>query len=267
MRTLARLGLFSGIAVALAMPAAFGSEPAPQVGDDDKYELIFHIGGGGRLKPRYEGASKYLLYPFPIFQLEYLRIPGLTEIDSRKRSRGIYFFPSFNFVGRRKPSDAAVLTGLNTIDWAAEVGLGIGYRVGMFSGYLKVRRGFNGHSGWVGETGIDVTYQASERLRLSGGPRLTFADSAYMGTYFGVSAAEAITSGLPAYNPGSGIKTVGLAGVLSYAITTDIGLHMEGRYDRLTGNAGKSPIVKGGSSNQFSLGIGLTHRISIDLFD
>ena len=251
----------------VAVPAtAIASDDAPDGAYEDR-ELIFHIGGGGRIKPRYEGASTYLLYPFPIFRLQYLRIPGITEIDSNKRARGFFFYPSFDFIGRRSPKDDKALLGLKEVDWAVEVGAGAGYRVGMFSGYLELRRGFNGYSGWVGEAGLDITYQPDNQWRFSGGPRLTFGDGNYMRTYFGVTPAESVLSGYPVYRPGSGIKTYGLAALATYQWTEDIGVHVEARWDRLTGDADNSPIVRAGDENQFSVGIGLTHRFSVDLFD
>jgi outer membrane protein len=130
-----------------------------------------------------------------------------------------------------------------------------------------LRRGFGGHEGLVGETGIDVVAPLRPDLTLSAGPRLTFAGEDYMDTYFGVTPAQAARSGLPAYQADAGLKSVGVEGKLRYEFATDWAVTAKGGYFRLVGDAADSPIVELGDRNQFSAGLALSRRFSLDLFD
>lgn len=228
-------------------------------------ELIIDLGVGGRMQPKYAGAEGYLLAPFPIVQISYLRIAGLGTLADTS-SAGLFFYPSFGFIGERSASDDADLTGLNTVDWAFEFGAGVGVRNDYFRAFVEARRGFNGHNGFVGELGIDAIIHPMEKVTLRAGPRLGLADNDYMRTYFGVTAAEAAASGgaLAQYTPSGGIKDIGIEATASYAWTQNTSLHLEGGYRRLMADAASSPIVKRGTENQFSVGLGISHRFSFD---
>ena len=245
----------------LTAPAFADEAGAPAHGK----ELVFDLGVGARVQPKYDGADSYLLVPFPILQLSYLRIPGLGTLAD-DRNMGVFFYPSFGFVGERSASDDAALTGLNDVDWAVELGAGFGYRSDYVRLFAEVRRGFNGHEGFVSELGADAIFHPMEKLTLRMGPRLGLADSEYMETYFGVTAAEAAASGgaLTQYKPGGGIKDIGLVTTASYAWTENTTLHLEGGYRRLVSDAADSPIVKRGQENQFSVGAGISYRFSFD---
>ncbi|MEW9837746.1 MipA/OmpV family protein [Mesorhizobium marinum] len=177
-------------------------------------------------------------------------------------------FPSFDFNGKREASDARELTGTETVDWALEVGLGVGYRYDWLRGTVEVRQGINGHEGQVVELGLDVIAALVETLQLNFGPRLTWASGEYMDTYFGVTESESSAPGsrLSAYDPGSSFKTAGLEARATYAVSQNTRLHMRAGWDRFIGDAAESPIVEAGSKDQFSIGGGLTYRFSFDLF-
>ena len=69
---------------------------------------------------------------------------------------------------------------------------------------------------------------------------------------------------LPAYRPGSGIYAVAVASGFTYALNERWGLFGFARYERLVGDAAKSPIVREfGSRNQLSGGIGLNYTFTI----
>ena len=92
------------------------------------------------------------------------------------------------------------------------------------------------------------------------GPRLLFSDGRYQRAYFGVTPAASLASGLPVYRPGSGIYGVAVASGVTYTLNDRWGLFGFGRYERLVGDAARSPIVRElGSRNQISAGIGLNY--------
>lgn len=235
----------------------------PQI--DGTNDIVFELGVGGLYSPRFEGSDNYIFAPYPIIKLHYLRIPGLYETD-RKVST-IYFRPAFRFLGERNAGDDPIVRGLKPVDWALEIGAAVGYRTDYFDAYLEVRRGFNGHEGWIVDLGVDGIVHPTEDLTVKLGPRLSFADNEYMDTYFGVTPVGSVRSGYPVYNPSGGIKSIGLAGQAEYGLTPETTLYLRATYDRLIGDAGDSPIVKAGEENMFGLGIGVSYKFGLDLYD
>jgi outer membrane protein len=128
--------------------------------------------------------------------------------------------------------------------------------------------GFNGYSGFRGQIGADVIAAPAERLSISVGPRLSWAANDYMDTYFSVSDSAAAASGgqLEAFQADGGLRSVGVASIASYALTDQVFLLGNLRYDRLIGDAGDSPIVKYGSKNQWFAGVGISRKLEFNLF-
>ena len=225
--------------------------------------IEFEIGGGGQTAPRYEGASDYLISPYPTFRLQRLTLPNGFQIGGGD-GMGLSFYPSFGFRGARESADAPVLSGLRDVDTAVELGAGVSYTTWRGRMFGEVRRGFSGHEGYVGEIGADAFFHPVERLTLSGGPRVSFADAEYMSTYFGVSGAEAKTSGLSAFDAGAGFKSVGIATTARYEITGNWAIEGEAAYDRLIGEAADSPVTGVGSRDQFSFRVGAVRKFKLD---
>ncbi|MGO4264092.1 MipA/OmpV family protein, partial [Lysobacter sp. TAB13] len=82
---------------------------------------------------------------------------------------------------------------------------------------IEVRQGFHGHHGIVADIFVDWV-QPIGRFKLSGGPRFSFGNQAYMRRNFGVTPEESAANGLlAAYSPSGGVKSAGLAAALEYA--------------------------------------------------
>jgi len=263
--------LLSRAALALSLSILSGAALAEsgQVSQQDSTkQFVIDLGVGAIAKPRYEAADSYLIYPFPIVTVGRFYLPVFGQVVDGKRRSGPFLYPAFNFIGERKASDSAELTGTKTIDWALELGLGGGFQTHHFRAFGELRQGINGHHGQVGRLGVDGIVYPGPKWEVSFGPRADFASEDYMDTYFGVTASEAANSGgrLTAYNPSAGFKSVGLAARASYDWNDDVRLHLQGGYNRLIGDAADSPIAKGGSKDQFSVGLGVTYRFAFDLF-
>ena len=96
------------------------------------------------------------------------------------------------------------------------------------------------------------------------GPRLLIADERYQRAYFGVTPAASLASGLPVFTPRGGIYGVAATSGLSVQLDSRWGLFGYARYERLIGDAAKSPIVRRfGSRNQLSAGLGLSYTFTI----
>lgn len=242
-----------------AMPAHSQAEDT----STDRY--VFDLGLGVMAKPRYPGSDEVIAVPFPLIFVGKFFIPGIGEVIEEDTSvRRFSIYPSFNFNGRRNSADSNELQGLDDVDWAVELGLGMAYRYDWIRGFVEVRQGFNGYSGQVAEFGFDFIATPTEELEVMIGPRATWGSDDYMDTYFGISAKEAAASAIynSAYDAEAGFNTVGIAATASYDVTDDITFHVRGGWDRLIGDAGDSPIVKEGSANQFYGGAGFTYRFN-----
>jgi outer membrane protein len=69
---------------------------------------------------------------------------------------------------------------------------------------------------------------------------------------------------LPEFRPSGGIYGVALASGLTLQLSDHWGLFSYARYERLIGDAAKSPIVRQfGSRNQISGGLGLSYTFTV----
>ena len=253
--------LFAALVTVAGTAGARAAEPFA-VNDLDGTDVVIELGVRGTAKPTYEGSDEIIFAPSPIVKLNYLELPGLFTIGGGPAT-AFSIRPAFNVVGERDGDDVAL--GLDDVDAALEIGFGASYRVGPVRAVGEVRRGFGGHEGIVGEVGVDLVVEPTDRLMVSVGPRASFSDDEYADTYFTVSPAEATLSGLPAYDADSGLKGVGVEAELRYAVNEDWTVYSDASYTRLVEDAGDSPIVE--SEDQVSVGLGITRRFRFDLFD
>ncbi len=250
--------------IAAASPA-LAQEPMP-AGPNPGVDLSLRLGIGGKVAPDYEGSDDYELKPWPIFSLEFLRLPGIGEFGGP--STGFSIGPSFNFVGERKETDNPALIGLGNVSAAVELGARIGFETEIVEAFAALRHGIGGHHGIVGDLGVNAILRPMDRLEVRAGPRASFADGEYFNTYFSVTPAQSAASGLPAFDAGSGFKSVGLEAEVTYDFTDHWRGHLGAGWDRLVGDAANSPIVMAaGDENQFHVGLGVSYRFDLDLFN
>lgn len=209
------------------------------------------IGGGVSVSPTYPGADDVEAGPWLIW-----RNAGFSDsAGADGRAQGFSISPSFGTVGERNPDDDPALAGLGEIDRAYELGAKASYTSGPMTGYLALRKGFGGHDGVVGEAGVKYRTDASDRLSLWSGLELGYGNDSYNQTYFGISAADAASSGYAAYDAGSGINRVAAKLEARYSLNENTAILGELEYGRLVGDAGDSPLVQDRSQPAVRLGI------------
>ena len=264
------LGSSLGAAAADGVYASYDPDPAPLAPAAYDYgatDFVFVLGIGGIVVPQFDGADDYELRPRPIVSVEYLSIPGLGAFGG-KDGRGLSIGPSFGYVGERDASDFDGLAGLDDVDATYELGVKASYEWEHAEVYGAVRYAFGGAEGIVGEVGANLIARPTERIVLKAGPTASFASSDYMDAYFGVTTSEAFNSDgrLSAYDSDGGFKSVGVAASARYEIFTDWFVNADASYERIVGEAEDSPIVKAGSADQFTFGLGISKRFSLDLW-
>ena len=226
-------------------------------------EIAGRIIRQARYEPSYEGSSRYEVDPFPLFDFDYIRFRNGFQLGGRDDG-GFSIQPSFDYKRKRSAGDDPVLTGLPDVDTSIELGLTAGYEFDHIKASLTGRYGVTGHNGFVGEAGLDLDFSPIDRLSVLAGPRLTFADSDYMNAYFGVSAASAASSSFSAFNASGGIKSAGFEINTRYELTENWAARGIFKWEHLLGDAADSPITAVGDKNQFSAGIGLTRKFTLD---
>jgi MipA family protein len=231
------------------------------------------VGAAGFTAPAFEGSRRYILTGVPIISLG--KRGKEAPFVSRNDNISFAFVDTGTFsagaVGKlvmpRDAADHPELAGLSNVPFGVEVGaFAEVYPVEWLRLRGEVRRGIRAHEGFVGNVQVDAFADVTESVRVSAGPRLSFANATYMDAYYGVSAAEAAASGLTAYNPGGGIKSAGIGGAVDWRMTDKVTTSVFGEYSRLMGPAANSSIVtQRGSKNQFMLGLSATYRFDFKL--
>ncbi|MEP3437321.1 MAG: MipA/OmpV family protein [Hoeflea sp.] len=223
--------------------------------------IVFELGAAGKVTPSYFGSSKLILSPTPLFRMKRLTLPNGFTIGGGSEE-GFSLSPALEVISERSVKDSPELAGLNTIDTAVELGVAAKYQMGHFRIMGEVRRGFGGHEGFRGNLGADLIVNAGDQWTSHGGPRLSFADSTFTNTYFGISAAEA-SARFPATTTGSGLVSAGLEAGVRYQVDEAWAVEAGAGWSRLTGDAARSPITAQGSKDQYSLSFGVMRKFDI----
>ena len=244
---------------------SFSTPAAAEDGDD----LRVRVGLGAQLRPEFIGSQDYGVGP--LFDLDFARGDNPFPFEAPDDSFGIKLIssggfaagPAANIQWKRKESDVGAPVG--KVKTTVEIG---GFAEYKASDKIRLRadlrKGVNGHEGLVGSLGADRILRDGDRYVFSIGPRVLFSDSRFQRAYFGVDSAAALASGLPAYRPSGGVYAVAAASGLSYQFNPRFGLFGYARYERLVGDAAKSPIVRDlGSRNQLSGGLGLSYTFGV----
>jgi MipA family protein len=239
-------------------------------------EWIITLGLEGKAVPSFEGSSNLEIDPFPIFQARPTGKTNASRFRSIRDSSGIalikvdgfYFGPVAKFIKARKEADHEELRGLGDVDWTLEVGVFAEYwPTDWWRGRIEVRRGFNGHEGFVADISSDVVVWLTERWTLSGGPRLQVADSAATAPYFSIDPVQSLASGLPLYEASGGLRSIGAGMQLRFQWDRQWAMRAYAEYDRLMGDAAASPLVtQRGSPDQVRFGLGVTYSFDLKLW-
>ena len=226
--------------------------------------LSFSLTAGARTAPSYFGANGSSVTPAFAFGFTGLRAGGLQLGDPDGPALfapGTGLRGAVRFIPKREGRNE--LAGLDDVDAALELGMGLHHTTETWQVFADIRYGVTGHNGFAAETGANLIYRADSGLVLHGGPRAEFGSGAFARSYFGVTPAEALGSNLGTYTPSGGLTSLGVELGAYQPLNTDWGITGTLRYDRLMGDAANSPITRQGSRDQISAEIGLTRHFNL----
>lgn len=235
--------------------------------DSDTPDLVFTVRAGATAQSPYFGSDDIEWGPSGSFRFDYVRFPNGFEYGSGNAvgfREGLGLRGSVRYIPKRNSSDHVELTGLEDVDAAFEMGLGVGYEQRNYRVYADVRYGVIGHHSFVGDLGADVILRPAEGWTLTAGPRVTLGSDRYASTYFGVTPAESVSSGLAAFDASGGAMEAGLEVSARYDFNELWGVEGILTYTKFLGDAGDSPIVQQGDDNYLKFQIGFTRQVSLD---
>lgn len=239
-------------ALILALPAAA-----------QERSLSFSLGAGVGAAPEYLGSDSYEGTVFPILTFGSLKW-GAVDIGNGVRGEpdnGFSINPALRVLNDRTVSTSPELVGLDDIDVALEIGLGLRYQETNWMVFGEVRRGVVGHDGLTGTLGGDLILRPNDRWKFAVGPRVNFGDDEFAETYFGVANA---TPNFTAFDAGGGALSAGIEASGSYYINEKWSLDGGISFERLLGDAADSPITQGGSEDQWRVGLGVSRVFNLN---
>jgi outer membrane scaffolding protein for murein synthesis (MipA/OmpV family) len=192
-------------------------------------------GLGALISPVYEGSKTVKAKPFPYvdvhglfddrFYLSSVRGIGVNLLNTGPFRGGF----AINYAGGRTSKDSERLRGLPDLSGGAVLGGFMTYSFRPFAVEAQVRHKFGSSAGTQASLGMSLSAAPLPRFHLSLGADLTWANSQYQRTNFGVTAAEAAqatAAGNPmsAYTPGSGLLDFNVTAVALYQMSKHWGL-------------------------------------------
>lgn len=262
-------GLTLCVALLCAAPTLAQTAPKPAAPQPPASPWSFTLGGGVAVAPRYEGSDNLAVAPLPLVEI------GWKDRVFLSSSRGLggYLVSTDAFKlgaavgydagrdekdGKRKSGKPNLLRGLGDIDASAVLSLSAEYEYSFLTAGLTASRYIGGSDGFTMTASLGASLPVTDRFALGLEVQSTWADSAYMGDYFGISASQSRRSGRAKFNAEAGIKDIGVTLSASYKINDSMNLMLSGGLSRLIGDAGKSPLVA--EKNQPSAMLGLSYR-------
>ena len=273
-RALAGLLLLAAMPAAVAHAADLTPAPppvAPAAANQPPAAWTVELGLELRTLPHFQGSSVYGVYPFPLLDVRAAGTPPRFHAPRDGIGYALYDTPTIKAgpvvqveLGRHVKHNPS-LEGLGNVGATAEIGGFVDYwPVPWLRARVEVRQGFGGHHGIVSDETVDLVVPVGPQWTLSGGPRMTVATHEANAPYFDVNAAQSGAAGLPVYDSGGGIRSIGAGAQARYQWNRRWASHAFVEYTRLVGGVGGSPIVtERGAPDQGMIGFGTTYTFDI----
>jgi outer membrane scaffolding protein for murein synthesis (MipA/OmpV family) len=220
----------------------------------EKRDWQLTAGGGLLVRPTYEGSDRYSLLPLPIINATYndMISIGIGGVSAYWHDGPMRLGAGLTYHGGRKDhkSGAFVSRGDDRLIGMGNIRASLGARA--FGSYTASHITFKASAtkftgsdnrGLLIDAGLSMPRLVGRRLILKPHLNATWADSNYMQTFFGVSAAQAIASRFTAFRAKAGLKDVRIGIDANYRLDRHWFLGINADYKRLTGDAARSPLT------------------------
>lgn len=216
-------------------------------------EWSVRFGAAASFQPRYEGSDQYRVMAGPNFDVRFRDLLFLSTGEGLgvnfAQGRNWRTTLSINYdLGRRSADDLGHLNGLPNINAAPLIKLSGDYVISKNLPIVlraDVRRSIGGSNGWVGDLSAYMPLPgSSEKFFWFAGPTVSFADSNYMNSWFGVNQQGAARSGYRPYSAKAGLKSYGAGLTMVWFIHKHWFVTADGAVEQLVGSARNSPITQ-----------------------
>jgi outer membrane protein len=234
----------------------------------------FTVGIGAGAAPDYEGSDEYQLVPTWLISADDLYHPDthVTLAGPVLRSNlvphpHLRAGVSGQYIPERDDVEDDDVDEMRSVDAAFLLGGIFGWDFFSspdieFAALVDLRYDVASDNGYLITPRLSYVNRVSNRVSISAELFSNYASEDYMDEYFGVSAADAASSGLDAFDADAGFKDVGLTASVNYRFAEKWAVSLLGGYSRLLGDAADSPVVDDrGDANQLFLGFTLNYRI------
>ncbi|MDX2441642.1 MAG: MipA/OmpV family protein [Desulfobacterales bacterium] len=225
------------------------------------------VGLGAAVAPDYEGSDDGEGVPLILFNAEWDNHMSVSIMGTSARVNLLPhpFFRAglaMEYIKKRDDVDNDAVDALPDVDTSFMAGGFFGFDYQGWNGSIELMTDVaDGNDGSIARLKGGYEMQINKAMKLNLGIFTTWADDDYMESYFSVSEAGSIVSGLDTYNADSGLKDVGLNVSVHYTPWQHWGIMGVLVYKRLLNDAEDSPVVdKEGNENQATFGIMATYR-------
>ncbi len=241
----------TGAALLLTCLSATAQERPADMGEG----LQLVLGAGVINGPKYPGSSVTETRPLPLISAHYGRyfvgsepgsgVPvglGVNLIEDSRWRFGAVVGPDLR--SPRKESYDSRLRGLGDVDTTVHAGAFGSYSQDWWSVRGNVLSDVGGkHEGTTASLELEGRYQLTDRVVLSAGPGLTWADKHYTRTFFGIDGTQAANSGLARFDAGAGLNSLRFSLGAEYRIDSHWFVSARASVQSLRGDAKDSPIT------------------------
>ena len=265
-------------------PTSLANAPDKEApGESAVSDWQFRVGGGIAVSPAYIGSKTYQVGAAPFAEVRYKDRYFLSVFEGLGfdlvKTNGFRAGPVLTYDAGRKESGKTLriagnrdnsLIGLGDVKGSVMAGGFVAYQWGPLTAKAQVSEALGGSNGLVANLGVRLTAPVREvsystkPVIVSIGPRVEFVDGKRNNAYFGIDALQSTRSGLPQYTAKGGLQTYGVGATILLPVSKSLSAMILGGYDRLSGEAANSPLVKQrGSANNASLGAGLIYHFGL----
>ncbi len=215
------------------------------------------LGLGTSLQPAAPGLERYKIQAGPAIDIRYKDRFFLSSGEGIGANlfsfRHISVGAAITYdLGRSPHIDGRDLNGLGTIHPTPEIKIFATWVVSKsFPLTIRVdeRKQLGASYGYIGDVGAYMPMPgSSEKFAWFFGPTLTWANTRYMNTYFGVSHTQAASTRYSYYKPHGGLDSTGAGLSADYFVNPHVIVNVAAAYSRLLSSASDSPITQ--NSNQ-----------------
>jgi outer membrane protein len=273
----AAISVFSALISAFPWSVAFAQDTAAttQPPASAPSSLSGSIFGGAISVPEYEGSADIAVLPLIVGELRwgdnrYAAWDGLAGRINVLNSDRFEFGPAINItMGRDKDIESLRIRRLGEIDTAVELGAFAAYSIpgGFRDGDMARFTGqitsdvSDAHQGVLGDLTASYRTRFGEKLGVMASTSVSFSNDKFADTFFSVTQAGALATGLKATTVEAGIMDFSVGVTATYDLNDRLSFFATTKYSRLLGDFANSPIVAlEGDDNQFSVGLGIGRK-------